>query len=242
MGVNGIAMSDPSLITFVDNEAMASRLADMLEAQLARAIAENGTARLAVSGGSTPAALYKKLSQRTLDWSRVSVLLVDERWVAPGEPGSNETFVRETLMQNNAASAVLYGLWRDAITPAAAVPHLNNELAEAFPFCDAVVLGMGNDCHTASWFPHADGLETALTSKDLMTSIRAEPSEVVGKHRDRVTMTLSAVAQARFICLLLAGSSKRDAFETAQKQGPVEAAPVRAILKARQDLWTCWTA
>lgn len=242
MAANGLAMSDPSLITFSDNHAMAARLADVIETQLARAIAANGTARLAVSGGSTPAALYKKLSERDLDWTRVSVLLVDERWVAPGEPGSNETFVRETLMQNNAASAVLYGLWRDAKTPADAVPQLNEELTEVFPVCDSVVLGMGNDCHTASWFPHAEGLGAALTSKELLTSIRAAPSEVVGEHRDRVTMTLSAVAGARFICLLLAGQSKRDAFEVAQKAEPMEAAPVRAILKARPDLWTCWTA
>ncbi len=235
-------MSEPSLISFVENKAMAARLADVIEAQLARAIAEKGAASFAVSGGSTPAALYDALSERDLHWEKVRVLLVDERWVAPGEAGSNETFVRDTLINNKAAGATLHGLWREGMAPATAADALNSELSDLFSACDAVVLGMGNDGHTASWFPHAEGLDAALSSDALVAAVRAAPSDVVGAHRDRVTMTLPAVARARFVCLLMAGAEKRKTFEAVRAPGPVEDHPVRAILKTRPDLWACWAA
>ena len=84
-------------------EAMAEALSAEIEERLARAIAERGAASLAVSGGSTPKPLYQQLSDADLDWSKVTVVLVDERWVDPGEAGSNEDFVRASLLQGKAA-------------------------------------------------------------------------------------------------------------------------------------------
>lgn len=88
--------SEPNMISFASRTAMAGRLADVIEAQLARSLAEHGTASLAASGGSTPTDLYRELSTRSLDWSNVRVVPVDERWVPPGTVGSNETLVRST--------------------------------------------------------------------------------------------------------------------------------------------------
>jgi 6-phosphogluconolactonase len=227
-------------MSFTSREAMAAHIADMIEMALSRAFCEREQGRLAVSGGSTPAGLYEALSMRDLDWARVQATLVDERWVAPGEEGSNETFIKETLQQNRAATAGVTGLWRDAPTPAEAEEDVNAALNEDVGPYDAVVLGMGSDGHTASWFPHADGLEAALRSAKRSCAIKAKASEVTGDHLHRMTLTLSAIADAKFICLLLAGDEKRETFEKALKRGKAEDMPVRAVLKRRPDIWVAW--
>ena len=109
----------------------------------------------------------------------------------------------------------------------------------AKPF-DAVILGMGEDGHTASWFPRAFGLDRALGSDDRVCAVRAEKSAVTGDEVDRMTLTLSAIRDATVIVLAIAGESKRLAFANASEAGPVEAMPVRAIMRARPDLWACW--
>lgn len=228
------------LIRFADAAAMAERVADVVEAQIGRAVAERGAARIALSGGSTPAGLYKTLSKRELDWARVTAVLLDERWVPPGQEGSNETFIRNTLASGAAASVRIVGLWRDAPSPADAERKLEDLLRRNWRPFDAVVLGMGTDGHTASWFPHAEGLDRALGSERLVCAVQARPSAAIGAYRDRMTLTLGALADARFACLLLSGKEKRKAFEKAAGDGPVEDMPVRAILRARPDLWVCW--
>lgn len=233
--------SDPSLIAFASRAAAAERLADYLEALLGRAIAERGAASLAVSGGATPEALYRKLAERPLDWSRVTAVLVDERWVAPGEPGSNETFVQATLRTAKAENLDVIGLWSPTPSPREGLAAAEARLRRIEGPFDAAILGMGNDGHTASWFPKCDGLEDALsTAGARLCAVRAKKSQVTGDHLDRMTMTLGAVARARAICLVLAGDDKRATFERASTGADIADMPVRAILRARPDLWACW--
>jgi 6-phosphogluconolactonase len=220
---------------------LAERVADVIEAQLARAVAERGAASLAVSGGSTPADLYAALSQRAIDWRKTAAALVDERWVRPGADGSNETFVSKTLLQNRAESLSLEGMWRDTRSPQDALADVQSRYAALQNPFDVVVLGMGNDGHTASWFPNAAGMADALSDDErLVAAVTARKSNVTGDHLERMTMTLGAVARARFIFLLIAGEEKRSVFLKALKEGPVIDMPVRAILKRRPDLWVCW--
>jgi len=241
MGARGSMACDPGLISFDNGAALAERLADVIALYLNVAILEDGAAALAVSGGSTPAPLYNALSQRKLDWSRVTVVLVDERWVAPGAEGSNESFIRATLIRNRAAQANIIGLWSDQPSPADGLSQGEARLnAVERPF-DAVVLGMGTDGHTASWFPRAQGLEAALDQSGArLAALKARPSAVVGAYGARMTLTLSAIRQARFISLLVTGDEKRAVFDEARGEGSVEEMPVRAILRARPDLWVCW--
>lgn len=232
--------SDPELIEFASRDAVAARLSDYLESVIARAIAERGRAAIALSGGSTPEALYAELSGRPLDWTKVSVTLVDERWTPPGSSGSNETFIRRSFLKGRASAAQFIGMWSEAPTPVLGAAEAERRILPLGEF-DAIVLGMGGDGHTASWFPNCEGLDRALSmTGPCVAAIKAVKSAVTGDHVDRITLTLGAIAKSRAIALLMTGADKRSTYETAIQSGGVGDMPVRAILRARPDLWACW--
>jgi 6-phosphogluconolactonase len=230
------------LTEHADGEAMASLLADRIRDDLSRALLERGTAVLAVSGGSTPAALYKRLSGADIDWTRVTIVLVDERWVDFDAPGSNAHFIHDTLLQGAAAKAQFIGLKTAAETPLDARDEVEARLADIGE-PDVVVLGMGADGHTASWFPRAQGLDAALSmSGPRIAAVQAAQTDVTGPHTQRMTLTLGAIAPAERIVLMISGASKREALERALQDGPVADQPVRALLRARDlPLEVHWT-
>ncbi|HXI87949.1 MAG TPA: 6-phosphogluconolactonase [Parvularculaceae bacterium] len=229
------------LIVFPSREAMSARLADLIETELARGVCEDGAGEFALSGGSTPKPLYEALSKKNIDWGRVTATLVDERWVAPTADGSNEKFIREALLKEKAAGARFRGLYNGAATPKDGLAGCEKMLASRRKPFDVVLLGMGEDGHTASWFPHADGLGDALASSGQVAAIRARKSAVTGPFLDRMTLTLSAIRDARLLILMMAGDEKRATFARALEEGPIEEMPVRAVLRARPDLWACWS-
>ncbi|WP_203291571.1 6-phosphogluconolactonase [Maricaulis parjimensis] len=213
-------------------EDMAALLADRIRDDLSRALLERGTAVIAVSGGSTPAALYRRLSQADLDWSRVTIVLVDERWVDFDAPGSNAYFIHDTLLQGPAEKARFIGLKTSAETPLDAQDEVESRL-DGIGVPDVVVLGMGADGHTASWFPRAQGLDAALSrSGRRVAAVQAAQTDVTGPHTQRMTLTLGAIAGAGRIVLMMAGASKREALERAVEPGPIADQPVRALLRA----------
>lgn len=214
-----------------DGAAMADLLADRIRDDLSRALLERGRAVLAVSGGSTPAGLYQRLAEASIDWSRVTILLVDERWVDFDAPGSNAHFIHDTLLQGGAAKANFVGLKAAAETPLEALDEVEARVAEIDP-PDVVVLGMGADGHTASWFPRAQGLDTALSRTGRrVAAVQAAQTDVTGPHTLRMTLTLGAIAPSGRIVLMLSGAGKRDALERALQDGPVADQPVRALLR-----------
>ena len=225
---------------FVSRSDQAERVADLIAIQLRNAIAARGSARLAVSGGSTPAALYEALSERALRWRDVAIVLVDDRWVAPGKAGSNEDFVRNSLLQNEAAQARLTGLWSEKPSPRDGIEFAERQLPFGKLAIDVVVLGMGLDGHTASWFPHAEGLAEALSDDRRVAAVTAVESAVTGAHLERITLTLGAVSKAQHIWLMITGDEKRAVLERALADGADEEMPVRAIFRARPDLTTAW--
>jgi len=224
--------SKPTLIEYASREAMAARMGDLIEARLARGGA------LAVSGGSTPEMLYKDLAGRNLDWAAVTIVLVDERWVPADHPRSNEAFVRNAFAR--ASDAKIIGLFNGAASPDAGAGAASKKIREVQKPFDVVVLGMGPDGHTASWFPCADGLEATLNSSDDVCVVTAKKSDVTGDEVDRITLTLSAIHDAGLIILMMTGDKKRATFEDALKPGSIKAMPVRAILRARPDMSVCW--
>jgi len=220
---------------------MAERLADLVAIALDRGVAAQGLATIALSGGATPASLYDGLSRKDVDWSNVAATLVDERWIAPAHPASNEGFIRRTFLRNRASAARFVGLWSAAPDAEAGAADANDHVnCLARPF-EVVILGIGVDGHTASWFPHAQGLPMALgDSAPAVAAVKAKKSAVTGDHVERLTLSLRAIRNARLVILMMTGDDKRRAFAQACGEGAVDDMPVRAILRARPDIWACW--
>ncbi|WP_300529020.1 6-phosphogluconolactonase [Maricaulis sp.] len=215
-----------------DRDAMVDVLAEKIAAQLRAGIAARRAASFAVSGGSTPAPLYTRLSAMDVEWDKVTVVLVDERWVDRGEAGSNADFVAGSLLQNAAAAARFVELKTADATPKAGLAELETRLAGVPQPFDAIVLGMGGDGHTASWFPHAEGLAGALDpDAGTLAAVRAHPSDVTGPFLDRMTLTKPALDGAGLNVLMLTGQGKLETLEVALEDGLVEDMPVRALLR-----------
>lgn len=220
-----------SLIEHPGAEVMTQHLASKIITALDAAIYNRGQAFMAVSGGSTPGPVHQAISQAQIDWSKVVITLVDDRWVNPGEAGSNETFVQDTLLQNNAEAARFVGLKSSGDHPLEGLAASEARLADLPWPLDVMLLGMGPDGHTASWFPHADGLEAALASDGpKLAAVTARKSEVTGDLVDRITLTRSAMNPDALNLLFMKGQGKKDAFLAAADQGAVEDMPVRALL------------
>lgn len=208
-------------------EALATAIAD----RLAEAVATRHSAVIAVSGGTTPLRLFDALSRKDIDWSGVTVTLVDERFVAPDNERSNEKLVREHLLRNNAAQAKFVGLYNPTATAETAALAAASRISALHQPFDVVVLGMGNDGHTASFFPGGDRLEQAIDpdGKALVLPMQAE-----GAGESRLTLTLPVLANAGLIVLHIEGTAKQDVFEKALSGIDETEMPVRAMLRHAQ--------
>lgn len=211
---------------FSTKERLAEALASAVAENLIAGIEERGEATLAVSGGSTPRKFFETLARREhIVWDAVVVTLVDERWVDDSSDRSNAKLVKETLLQGPAANARFVPLYAGGDEPdAAGIEKANLAVAEITPF-DAVILGMGNDGHTASFFPGGDTLEAALNEDGPLVAIRAP-----GAGEPRVTFTLPRLLDTKALYLHIEGDEKAQALDAALETGPVDAMPVRAVL------------
>lgn len=226
-------MTNPGLQTskFSDIESLSRALSGQLAANLKAAVAARGLASLVVSGGKSPTRMFELLGASDLDWSRVCIALADERWVDPTDAGSNEKLVRDVLMQGAASKARFIGLKNAAPTPdLGAVSAWETFARVPRPF-DAVVLGMGDDGHTASLFPRSPNLASALN-----------PSAVAGcvgmwspvAPHPRLSLNLSALLDSRRIVLLIAGAEKWKTYSAANADGAIEEMPIRAVLRQQR--------
>lgn len=203
--------------------ALAAAIADELRA----AITLRGIATLAVSGGRTPVPLFQALSAQSVDWARVIVTLVDDRWVDVDHKDSNEALVRAHLLQGPAAAARFISLKTPHATPAEGLSALQLRLAELPLPLDVVVLGMGDDGHTASWFPQAPQLESAIRPATGQTLAWTDP--VTAPHL-RITLTLPVVEAARLVVLHIAGDAKLPVLERARGPGALNEMPIRYVI------------
>ena len=203
----------PSLTwhTFPSPSTQAAALAEAVANCLRDCLHTQGHAVLAVSGGRSPIALFEALSQAKLDWPNVTITLVDERLVPPQHADSNAALVRRHLLQHTAAAARFLPLvdeQTDVSDPAAALA----EAEAAFPSPDIAVLGMGADGHTASLFPQAPQLASAVSPECRSKLVHTSP--ITAAH-ERIGMSLNALAAVPQLFLSIQGADKRTVLQQA---------------------------
>jgi len=226
------------LRTFPDREALAAALAEEVAEALRAEIADGGAATLAVSGGSTPKLFFHALSKAELDWATVTVTLVDERWVPDTEERSNARLVHEHLLQNAAAAATFVPLYVDASAPEGALHEVQETIADLPGPLTVAILGMGDDGHTASFFPGGDRLDDAIDPSGvaLVVSMRA-PAAI----EPRITLTLPVLLAAKKLVLHVEGEAKKDVLDKALASRDAAEMPIRAVIaNARKPLETVW--
>ncbi|WP_421419487.1 6-phosphogluconolactonase [Pseudoalteromonas lipolytica] len=215
---------------FASKDELTAELSASLEQRLVAGIKDDGRAVLMVSGGSSPAPAYKHLSNLDLDWQNIDVAMVDERWVDASHDKSNEAFINSTLLQNKGAAANFITMKNDALTAHNGIAQCEAAYQTLKRPFDVTILGMGPDGHTASLFPHADGLEHGLATDDLVCAINAIESDVTGKITERMTLTLAAIAHSKVVKLLISGEEKLAVYKQAKEGGDVADMPLRAVL------------
>jgi len=208
--------------SFDSKPALQAAASDWLASALQDAIHRRGSAIFMGSGGSTPGPIYEALSDADLDWEKVQVGLCDERWVDPDHPASNGAMIERTLLQNKAASADYTPMKISGDDPFAAVEAVNDLYLDA-SLTDVMLLGMGPDAHTLSWFAGARGYEDAVDpdTTSVVAAVEAIASKGTGANLLRMTLTQPCVAYARRILLLITGEEKRQVFEAAPSDAPI---------------------
>ncbi|MEP7455815.1 6-phosphogluconolactonase [Phyllobacterium sp. SB3] len=231
-------VTDQRLNRFDNGETLAEALSTAVADRLAAGCAANGKAVLAVSGGTTPARFFNALSAKNLPWEKIMITLVDERFVPPTSERSNERLVREALLQNAAAGANFVGLYHEAGDANEGAEIAAKEIAKLGQPFDVVVLGMGGDGHTASFFPGGDNLKEAIF-KEQKALVLPMSAENAGE--PRLTLTLPVIVRAGFVALHIEGAGKMTTLESALGDGRIEDMPIRAVLRYEPiDLEIFW--
>lgn len=218
---------EPQMHVFNNGPELAEKLAADVAERLKAAIEERGAASIAVSGGSTPKLFFQALSRHSLEWPQVSVTLVDERFVPADSDRSNHKLVADNLLQNEAKAAYFVPLYQSAASPEDAATLATVKTADICDPFDIVILGMGTDGHTASFFPGGDNLEEAL---DLDEPRLVLPMEAEGAGEERLTFNLSALHDASFLVLHIEGAAKKETLEKAQSDLDEDEMPIRSVL------------
>lgn len=226
-GVNGCVHGDAGQLA----EALAQRVADALR----QALAERGQATLVVSGGRSPVAFFEALAQQALPWAQVLVSLADERWVPVNHAASNEALVRRHLLRGAAAEARFLSLYQVAGSHEQAAELADAAVAKLADI-DVLVLGMGDDGHTASLFPGSAHLRQALQAdcprRVLAMLAPSEPTQ-------RLTLTLPVLARARLPLLAIQGQAKLNTLSAALLPGEIAELPIRAFLHSPLEIHWC---
>lgn len=219
-------------IEYADAELLWMGLSQQIAGEINRGLMGHERVSIAVPGGTTPGPLFDALAAVSLDWDRVDVMLTDERWVPEDSPRSNTRLLRDRLFTGFAAAAHLVPLHAPGLEPEEALPALSVAVRDVLPLT-VVLLGMGEDMHTASLFPGADKLELALSAKaPELVAMRAP-----GAPEARITLSAPVLNGAMQKHLVILGPAKREALERAEALRDPLKAPVAAVLDGLNVHW-----
>lgn len=225
----------PNLETFASRDALMLAAAQRVAAALEDAIRRHGSACAALSGGSTPEPAYRALAGLPLDWAKVTFALVDERFVPPNDAASNQALVQRALGPAFDAGARLAPMFFPSATVEQSADQAEPRYAPIR--IDVALMGMGDDGHTASWFPGVPALANALDLSNPRTVIALHAPQAAAAS-ERLTLTRRALSRASQIILLITGEKKRARLEQALQS---DDAPVSALfgpnMPAPSVLW-----
>lgn len=222
-----------------DSSALIGRSLELVLEKLHQAIAERDTATIALSGGSTPKPLYEALAQQNLPWEKLQIFWGDERYVPHDHPDSNARMARQAWLDKVPIPATnIHPMPTDAADPAEAAARYDRELRQffqlapdqidQFPQIDVMLLGMGDDGHTASLFPRTNALQVC----DRLVTVGNKDGQ------PRITLTVPVINEARTIIFVVAGENKQAALAQIFAPEPdTEAYPSSLIHAEHGELW-----
>jgi len=192
-----------------DKASLLKRSLEVVLSKMQAAIQEDGQCAIALAGGGTPKPLYEALSTQDLPWDKVHVFWGDERYVPADHPDSNQGMARSAWLDKvDIPAANIHPMPTDGATPAADAEKHEAQLREffgtavgEFPHFDVILLGIGDDAHTASLFPHTDALQV----KDRLVTVGNKDGQ------PRISFTAPLINHAHCVMFLVAGASKRPA-------------------------------
>jgi 6-phosphogluconolactonase len=225
------------VIVAADAAEHAALAAELMARAIYGAATQRGVARVALSGGTTPAEAYRRLAKLDLPWESTEWFWVDERAARPDSPRSNYRNACADLGIPSAAvpPARVHRMEADDPDLEAAAARYEASLRRAFGVAaavafDVMTLGVGEDGHTASLFP---GTGAALVNDRLVLPIAAQPSRSL---EARLTLTAPVILEARLLLVLGRGASKRAVIEAAREGGDEEEMPARLVKRAQGQL------
>ncbi|MTD46760.1 6-phosphogluconolactonase [Conexibacter sp. W3-3-2] len=211
--------------SFPDAESLAVAVADRLDREVRAAVSARGVANVALSGGRTYRRAYELLAERASGWRDTHLWYADERCVPPDDPESTHRLVVETLLAQDPAGVTEHRILGELDDPDSAARAYAGELRSTI--LDVVLLGLGEDGHTASLFPYSTELDT-FTGGPRVLAVRDAPKPPP----NRVTLTLETLGKARALVLAASGEGKRDALRKALGS-PSPATPASLLRRDR---------
>lgn len=219
-----------------NREELIARSLSIVRSKIQAAIAERGICTIALAGGSTPEPLYRAIATQDLPWDKIHVFWGDERYVPDDHPDSNQKMARLAwLDQVNIPASNIHPIPTGSADPATDALTYQTELQQffqvsdgEFPAIDIILLGIGDDAHTASLFPHTAALEV----RDALVTVGNKDGQ------PRVTFTVPLINHARCVVFIVAGASKKPAL--AQIFAPAAddmTYPSRLIQPTGEVLW-----
>ena len=218
------------LIVASSADDLARQAAERMAFSIDQALSERDRAQIALAGGTTPRPVYVRLGEERLPWDRVDVLLGDERWVSADDPASNARMLAETLLaQGPARQARFHPVPVDAADPLAGAEAYSAQIAALCagepPCFDLILLGLGDDGHTASLFPGTPAVEVT----DRWVTVGE------GKGLPRLSLTAPVLSDARQVMFLVSGAEKNLALRRLlDPEEPAQRTPARLVRPASE--------